>query len=228
MKISNSLPSNLRFLFGCLRGLLVISAVVYVFGSLMLPWLSSHDAKRKPQSSMQVLAEVTLDFEPGVYRVQATGAASGDVALSWVRGTLRVNSASSDAELAALGRWRFFLSLTAPAFFYVCLDLLWRLCRNVERGEVFSESNTRHVRNLGLVILIYQAVACAAGYWYARMVDGFLLQRVVAEGVKLKLHWGSKVFPMDTTLIVTGLLLLTLSEVFRQGLALKKENELTV
>jgi hypothetical protein len=33
---------------------------------------------------------------------------------------------------------------------------------------------------------------------------------------------------MDPTLIVTGLLLLMLGEVFRQGLALKKENELTV
>jgi len=228
MKISNNLPSNLRFLFGCLRGLIIFSVVVFVIASLLLPWLSSHDAKRKPPLSMQVLAEVTLDFEPGVYHVQATGAASGDVALSWVHGTLRGNSASADAELAALGRWRFLLRLATPAFFYVCVDLLWRLCRNVERGQVFSESNTRYVRNLGLVILIYQAVACGAGYWYARMVDGFLLQRVVAEGVKLKLHWRSEVFPIDPTLIVTGLLLLALSEVFRQGLALKKENELTV
>jgi hypothetical protein len=208
--------------------LIIFSVVVFVIASLLLPWLSSHDAKRKPPLSMQVLAEVTLDFEPGVYHVQATGAASGDVALSWVRGTLRVDSMSADAELAALGRWRFFLRLATPAFFYVCIDLLWRLCRNVEQGEVFSESNTRYVRNLGFAILVYQAVACAAGFWYARLIDGFLQHRIVAEGVKLKLHWGSGVFPLDVSLIVTGLLLLVLGEVFRQGLALKKENELTV
>jgi len=226
MKFSNNLPGSLRFLFGFLRGFTIFGAVVVFIVVVLIPWLTPHNTAWK---HMDVLAVVRLDFEPGVYRVQATKAAVGDVALTEIRGSLAVNRASADAELAVLSRWLFFLRTTVElAFYYVCLDLLWRLCRNVERGEIFSESNTRYVRNLGFAILVYQAVACAAGFWYARMIDAFLQQRVVTEGVKLKLHWGMEVFPVNPDLIITGLLLLVLSEVFRQGLALKKENELTV
>jgi hypothetical protein len=229
MKIGLNLTSNLRFLFGFLRGLMIFCAVVIVMSVLLLPVLPSRTVAQRPLSSWDVLADVTLTFEPGAYRVQATKAAAGDVELAEIRGKFLGNSRSADAEIASLSRWHIFLRLVVDlAFCFEVLDLLWRLCRNVEKGEVFSESNTRYVRNLGLVILVYQAIACAAGFWYARMIDGFLQQRVVAEGVKLKLHWGAEVFPMDPTLIVTGLLLLMLGEVFRQGLALKKENELTV
>jgi hypothetical protein len=229
MKIGNNLPRNLRFLFGFLRGLMIFCAAVFVLSVLILPLLPKRTVAERPLTSIDALAEVTLTFEPGAYHVQATKAAAGEVELAKIRGKFLGNSRSADAEIASLSRWHFFLRLMVDlTFLYVLFDLLWRLCRNVERGEVFSESNTRYVRNLGLMILVYQAVACAAGYWYARMIEGFLLRRVVAEGVKLKLHWGMEVFPVSLDLIVIGLLLLVLGEVFRQGLALKKENELTV
>jgi hypothetical protein len=229
MKISNKLPGNLRFLFGFLRGLMIFCAVVFVLSVILSFLLPSQTVAQRPLTSWDTLAEVTLTFEPVSYRLQATKAPAGEVELAKIRGKFLGNSRSADAEIASLSRWHFFLRLVVDlAFLYVLFDLLWRLCRNVEKGEVFSESNTRYVRNLGLMILVYQAVGCAAGFWYARMIEGFLLHRVVAEGVKLKLHWGMEVFPVSLDLIVTGLLLLALSEVFRQGLALKKENELTV
>ena len=229
MKISNNLPSNLRFLFGFLRGLMIFCAVVFVISVLLLPFLPSRTVAQRPLTSVDVLADVSLTFEPGAYRVRATKAAAGDVEIDEIRGRFLGNSRSADAEIASLNRWHIFLRrITDLAFCFGVLDLLWRLCRNVERGEMFSESNSRYVRNLGLLILIYQAVACAAGFWYVRMINAFLQQRVVAEGVKLKLYWGMEVFPVSLDLIVTGLLLLALGEVFRQGLALKKENELTV
>ena len=228
MKISNSLTSNLRFLFGFMRGfmavLVVLAVIICLVDPLMNRYTSRHGGK-----SMRRLAEVTLPFEANMPRVMATKTVVGDVTLSNVRGIISVNSASADAELVSLSRWRFILvDLVNLVFPFGVIDLLWRLCRNAERGDVFTESNTHHVRNLGLVILVYQVVACAASYWYVRMVDGFLYQRVVADGVKLNLHWELKFSPFDPNLIATGLLLLALSEVFRQGLALKKENELTV
>jgi Protein of unknown function (DUF2975) len=228
MKISNSLTSNLRFLFGFMRGFMAVLVVLAVIFHLVVPLVNRYTS-RQGGKSMQRLAEVTLHFEANMPRVVATNTVVGDVALSNVRGTISVNSSSADAELASLSRWRFFLvELVNLIFPFGVIDLLWRLCRNAERGDVFTESNTQHVRNLGLVILVYQVVACAASYWYVRMVDGFLSQRVVADGVKLNLHWELNFSPFDPNLIATGLLLLALSEVFRQGLALKKENELTV
>ena len=113
----------------------------------------------------------------------------------------------------------------------VCDDLLGKIHRwwvNYERGEIFSEKNTRLVRNLGFIVIGAQVAGFAVGTWYAHLIRVFLEQKVVAEGVRLQIYQKSTMFSLDLNMVVTGCLVLALGEVFRQGLALKKENELTV
>lgn len=117
---------------------------------------------------------------------------------------------------------------------FVVSDLLWRLCRNVERGEVFSDRNLKLLRWLGAAIMVTGILHSLVQTWADRRLGQFVLENMTFEGLKvLSLagsFWNAVLNALFLTLnsIVTGLLIFVVSEVFRQGLALKQESELTV
>ena len=228
MRIDYNLTRNLRQLFELGRVAALGIMLIIIVKEFVQPWEYRWLNLLEPPSSHR-LAEVALTFKPGVYQLTMTKGQVSDVALTDVHGTLEMNGTSANAELASLVRWDLVLRLAVGlAFSYLLCDLLCKLCANVECGEIFSEKNTRPVRHLGFVIIGAQVVSFALGAWYAHLLTGFLEQRVVAEGVRLQIYQKGTMFSLDLGIVVTGCLVLALSEVFRQGLALKQENELTV
>jgi hypothetical protein len=228
MKIDFTLLRNLRKLFGFSRAIILVYAVLVPL--LTFVQLLEYRLLNFPEPpSNHRLAEVALTFNPGVYQLTMAKGLAGDVALTDVRGTLEMNGTSADAELKSLIRWDWILRrVEALVFGYLFFDLLYKLCGNVERSEIFSEKNTRLVRNLGFVILGSQVVCWATGAWYAHLMKVFLEHKVATEGIRLQLHWSGTMVPPDLNMVMAGFLVLVLAKVFRQGLALKKENELTV
>jgi hypothetical protein len=223
MKIDFNLPRNLRVMFGFLRGLFLVFAIIRLIFAVVYP------AIHVPVPQKEMLTSVVVSVDPGAYRLTVMKSDAKGVELGSLRGTVQVDYASESADLTWLLRWRFIFGEGMRFGFVILLfDLLHRLCRSVERGEIFSERNTRLVRNLGFTILVYQGIGAAAGIWYTDIVDRFLSQHVVTEGLKIYACRSDEIFPVDSALIVTGFLVLLLAEVFRQGLALKKENDLTV
>ena len=228
MKINFNLLRNLRQLFELGRVAALLFMPLIIVKEFVQPWEYQWLNVPEPPSNHR-LAEVALTFKPGVYQLTMTKGLAGDVALTDVHGTLEMNGTSANAELASLVRWDLVLRLAVRlAFSYLLCDLLCKLCANVERGEIFSEKNTRLVRNLGFTVIGAQVAGFAVGTWYAHLIRVFLEQKVVAEGVRLQIYQKSTMFSLDLNMVVTGCLVLALGEVFRQGLALKKENELTV
>jgi len=228
MKIDYNLTRNLRKLFELARVAVLLFVPLIAVKEFVQPWEYRWLNFPEPPSNHR-MAEVALTFKPGVYQLTMAKGLAGDVALTNVRGTLEINGTSTNAELTSLVRWDLVLRIAVGlAFCYVLCDLLCKLCANVERGEIFSEKNTRLVRNLGITIIGAQAVGFAVGTWYAHLIRIFLEQKVVTEGVRLQIYQRGTMFSLDLGMVVTGCLVLALGEVFRQGLALKKENELTV
>jgi len=227
MKIDFNFPRNLRVLFGFSRKLVLIVAVLRFVLIVVYPLLHLYE----PTFSRGLpFVDVGFDKVPGGATIKANDIGAADIQLSGLRGSLFVTQYGASDSLDALTRWDFFLCTAVDfAFVFLLFDLLWQLCGNVERGEIFSERNIWAIRKIGWVILGFQAVGFAAGLWYARMVGDFVQQHVVLEGVKLHTTpWRTDGNALSPSLILTGLLVLLLAEVFRQGLALKKENELTV
>jgi Protein of unknown function (DUF2975) len=228
MKIDYNLTRNLRRLFELARAAVLLLVPIVAVKEFVQPWEYRWLNFPEPPSNHRI-AEVALTFKPGVYQLTMAKGMAGDVALTNVRGTLEMNGTSTNAELTALVRWDLVLRLAVGlAVCFLLCDLLCKLCGNVERGEIFSEKNTRLVRNLGFVIIGAQVLGFAVGTWYAHLIGIFLEQKIVAEGVRLQIYQKGPMFSLNISMVVTGCLVLALSEVFRQGLALKKENELTV
>jgi hypothetical protein len=130
------------------------------------------------------------------------------------------------------------LILIHLGFFAVLFDLLRRLFRNVERGDSFTQRNIRLLHIIGVSILLFTFISAAVQWRYLQEITSYLNQHTMIEGMRMSFtppanhviasdshHFE---FQFSWSGILTGLLVLALGEVFRQGLVLKQENELTI
>lgn len=124
------------------------------------------------------------------------------------------------------------LGLVYTVFFAALFDLLRRLFRNVERGSSFTPQTVRLVRTIGYSLIIFSlASAVAEGVLASALVDYFRAHMVLTGP---NLQWTAETgrahfdFPFGNSQFFTGLLVLALAEVFRQGLKLKNDADLTI
>ena len=106
--------------------------------------------------------------------------------------------------------------------------LLRKICDRFEHGEIFSEAILSSIRNLGLLLVGCSFADVALELWSNRWIGDYLVRSAAISGLDATLTTARNYIsdPLDT--LVTGLLVLLVAEAFRQGLALKKENEFTV
>ena len=158
-------------------------------------------------------------------------------ALSAFRGVFAVSIQNADGLIEMLKHYGLPLILLRIVFFIVVFELLRRLFRNVGRGESFTLPTLRLVQILGVSLLVYSIVSAIADAWFAHAMYAYLVQnaQIAVSGSPLHLPVSHNVqitmgndFPFGTPIFFSGLLVLALSEVFRQGLALRSENDLTV
>jgi len=146
---------------------------------------------------------------------------------------MRVNDASGLFEV--LIHTGLPVALLHVLFFMLLFDLLRRLFRNVGRGESFTRPTFRLVQIIGFSLLGFSLVSALSDGWFVHVLLDYLTRHTVlsVSGMPVHLpeveefrfgdnsHAGGSYF-------FTGLLVLALSEVFRQGLALKNDSDLTI
>jgi len=158
-------------------------------------------------------------------------------ALTAFRGGLAVSIQNAGGLIELLKHFGLPLILLRIVFFIVVFELLRRLFRNVGRGESFTQPTLRLVQILGVSLIVYSLVSAIAETWFVHAMYAYLVQnaQIAISGSPVHLPQSHNVrisigndFPFGTPFFFSGLLVLALSEVFRQGLALKRENDLTV
>jgi hypothetical protein len=237
MKIFTNLPGNLRALFGFLRLMTIVMAAIWFLTLTFSTWIQNRYVD-EPKLIVHV-GEVSLPTEPNSVGLQSNSAKPGALGLGSVRGTLYMDLCSKDAELVSALRWTMIPTMAVcVAFFLVLFGSLRSVCANIERGEVFSENNLRLVRRVGGILIAYGLAGFVLQFWASRVMGGYLNQHVVLTGLKTRLpipggaglfHFSipAEIFSFPSSLM-TGFLVLVVSEAFRQGLRLKTENDLTV
>ena len=157
--------------------------------------------------------------------------------LSALRGNVHLRVDQAQGLVETLRHYGLPVLILKTAFFALLFELLRRLFRNVGRGESFTRQTVRLVQITGLSLLVFSLVLSAGESWFGHGMYSYLSQHAMLQiaGTPLRLPAGSHgitfdsgSFPFGTPLFFSGLLVLALSEVFRQGLALKSENDLTV
>ena len=233
MKLVSNLPGNLRSLFGFLRALAVLSAVFWFLMLTFNAWIQ----KRFVDDPKLIVSIGTLAVNPpsGATVLSSDSARPGSLVMTGAaRRGLQVDLLSNDAVLVSAVRWTMLPSMAASlAFAWLLFGSLRAVCGNIERGEVFSQNNLRLMRGIGWTLVGFSLAAVGLDLWASRVMDSYLNQHVTVAGLMAYGQTGSMHFsPTDGFPIVSGLiagcLVLMVSEAFRQGLALKQENELTV
>ena len=225
--VSNALPRLFRWVFTVLAVLAVLGAVAICLAILIDPKLPA-GAHFGP---------ITLDLlgEPGTVVLQPVGGDS-DFTLTALRGSVILSAEKAGGFVEVLKHWGLPMILMNTIFFAVLFDLLRRLFRNVGRGDSFTLQSVRLVQILGGWLILFSLVSAFAEHWFGEAAFAYLAQHttVTISGTALHLptlhnsilpHVG---FPFGSPIFFSGLLVLALSEVFRQGLALKNEHDLTV
>lgn len=222
------LPRLFRWVFGALAVIALIGAAALLATILIDP--------RLPQGTH--FGPLTVDFlgQPGTVELRAVNGDS-DFTLSALHGSLVLFVEKAGGLIEVLKHYGLPLALIDVVFLAILFDLLRRLFRNVGRGESFTHRSVYLVQIVGVSLLVFSLVSYFAEIWFVHVAYAYVAQHAVVtlSGTSLRLpaphgmsiHIGNG-FPFGSPIFFSGLLVLALSEVFRQGLALKNENDLTI
>lgn len=223
-----ALPKLFRWVFTAL-------VVIAVLGAVGVCVAMAVDPKLPPGTHFGPLT-VDLMGQPGTVALRATNGDS-DFTLTALRGSITLFVAKAGGLIELLKIYGLPLILINLIFFAVLFDLLRRLFRNVGRGESFTRQNVFLVQIVGASLIVFSLVSAFIERWFAHVMLNYVAQNAVVTISGTSLHLpaphGAAIFslhgfPFGSPVFFSGLLVLALSEVFRQGLALKNENDLTV
>lgn len=214
-------------------------------GVLVLPLFLALDPGKTSisTSSITEMRKVGLAPEGNAFTLQTDSPQTEGNQIAELQGMIRWGGTANGTALGAWGKGLLFmLALVDILFFVVQCDLLRRLFRNVARGESFTARNIHLVHWMGGAIIVFTLVSSAAQTWGHYQVISYLQQHASVPGTSMKfvpppvdssdtllgfIHKGYRI-QIGWKGILSGLLVLALGEVFRQGVALKEETELTI
>jgi len=223
------LPKLFRWVFTVLAVLMALAACVVLVAILVDPALPP-DARLGPLNADFMGHPATIALQPAAdgqgEQVLSARAFDGNV-------TLTVDKPSGAIE--RLKSYGLPLLLIYTVFFAALFELLRRLFRNVGRGESFTPQSVRLVQIVGGSLIVFSLIAAIGESWFAHAMYGYLADhtQVFISGTPVRLPPGDNApvlgrVPFRSAAFYSGLLVLALAEVFRQGLALQCDNELTV
>jgi len=222
------LPKLFRWAFTALEALSMIGAAAICVAILIDPSL--------PPGTHFGPFHVAFGGQPGTVALLAANGDSDFTAAAF-RGTIVLFVEKAGGLIQVALHRGLPLVLISMVFLVVLFDLLRRLFRNVGRGESFTRQSVYLVQIVGGSLIVYSIASAFAERWFADVMLTYLAEHAVvtvsgtplhlpAPGGMAMLHYNG--FPFHSPVFFSGLLVLALSEVFRQGLALKNENDLTV
>lgn len=93
------------------------------------------------------------------------------------------------------------------------------ILRNIQAGEPFSEKNAAMIRNMGFALILTWAFK---NLLYP-ILTLILMPKLQFESVEFMHKWN-----MEFNLLLVGLLMLVLGQIFRMGFEMKSEQDLTI
>jgi len=225
------LSKMFRWLFTGLEVLAGLSAIGIIICFLINPSLPSsfHFGPIHTQLLGQA-AEFSLQAAPDSQSAPVFRATAFD-------GNIATTVNEVPGIVTLLKRYGLPLLLTYALFLVALFDLLRRLFHNVGRGESFTLQSIHLVQIVGASLIVFAFVSRIAESWFAHSMYVYLLQHteITVSGAPVHLPPPPASFvpsgqwwPFGEATFWCGLLVLALAEVFRQGLALRQENELTI
>ena len=188
---------DVAFYVACLAGaLLVVLAVV---------------ASRTDTRKVSINLPVRFEINPSAYQIRGAGGAAVDAHIDQAGGNLTVlHPPLAAVILPAVG------VLGALAVALVVIHRLRRIFRRLVEGRPFLAENARGLRFIGLAVVAGELAWAAFQYLAQRAVTGTL------SSAEISFH---AVFAPRPPVVLAGLALLIVAEVFREGIRMRADLE---
>jgi len=227
--MSHFLPRLFRWVFTVLAVLTALAAVVLIAVILVDPTLPP-DARFGPVHGQLMGQPATLALKP-----DANGEGGPALSARAFNGNVTMTVDKPAGAIELLKRYGLPLLLIYAVFFAALFELLRRLFRNVGRGESFTPQSVRLVQVVGGALIIFSLISAVGESWFAQAMYAYLTEHTqfAISGTSVRLPPAENTqlvarLPFGSPVFLSGLLVLALAEVFRQGLALQSESDLTV
>jgi len=227
--MSHFLPRLFRWVFTVLAVLTALAAVVLIAVILVDPTLPP-DARFGPVHGQLMGQPATLALQP-----HASGQGEPALSARAFNGNVTMTVDKPAGAIELLKRYGLPLLLIYTVFFTALFELLRRLFRNVGRGESFTPQSVRLVQVVGGALIIFSLISAVGESWFAHAMYAYLTEHTqfAISGTSVRLPPAENTqlvvrLPFGSPVFLSGLLVLALAEVFRQGLALQRESDLTV
>lgn len=185
--------------------------------------VTSENGGPEPAYGRMSFGPFLLHMENAAGPTGTLAAKDSGVAVDQVEGTLTLTRPAVAAQAIAVARWPFLVGMLATGGVGIAiLELLRRMLRSAIQQEVFAATNIRHVQIVGYLIIASGILKLAAGAWLVSRMTSFVMQHVATGTLTLE------TYSQGDLSLLPGLLIVALAEVFRQGLTLKEENQLTI
>jgi hypothetical protein len=215
--------------FTGLAVLTALAAVVLIAVILVDPTLPP-DARFGPVHGQLMGQPATLALQP-----HASGQGEPALSARAFNGNVTMTVDKPAGAIELLKRYGLPLLLIYAVFFAALFELLRRLFRNVGRGESFTPQSVRLVQVVGGALIIFSLISAVGESWFAHAMYAYLTEHTqfAISGTSVRLPPAENTqlvvrLPFGSPVFLSGLLVLALAEVFRQGLALQRESDLTV
>lgn len=226
MNAVSALPRIFQWLFAALALIFALGVIAISIAILVDP--------RLPADTHFGPYQVDFFGQPGTVTLLPVNGDS-DFTVTALRGAVSLMVKNAGGLLEVVKHYGLPLILLKSLFLAVLFEILRRLFRNVGRGESFTRQTVSLVQIVGISLLLYSLVSAFAENWFVHAVFNYAAAHSVltVSGTALRLPamGGMSIprpNPLNSPVFFSGLLVLALSEVFRQGLTLKNENDLTV
>jgi hypothetical protein len=201
-----SLASGIKILLDIAYVLVIVAAVVAALAIIPMSFLDTCDATIAQPVHFQLVGDA--------YRIGSLKWDIQSAELVEAQGRLRVVGVSRTYLLVGLAT----VALLA-AFAAVALRKLRAVFRTLKEGDPFVAANVARIRFVGFAVLIGELARAMWVFWNSV----YLRLHLDMEGIRLRSE-----FDLHGLTILAGLLLLVIAEVFRVGVQMKEEQELTV
>ena len=227
--MSHFLPKLFRWVFTGLAVLTALAAVVLIAVILVDPTLPP-DARFGPVHGQLMGQPATLALKP-----DANGEGGPALSARAFNGNVTMTVDKPAGAIELLKRYGLPLLLIYAVFFAALFELLRRLFRNVGRGDSFTPQSVRLVQIVGGALIVFSLISAVGESWFAHAMYAYLTEHTqfAISGTSVRLPPAENTqlvarLPFGSPVFLSGLLVLALAEVFRQGLALQRESDLTV
>ena len=227
--MSRFLPKLFRWVFTVLAILTALAAVGLIAVILVDPTLPPH-ARFGPVHGKLMGQPATLALQP-----DARGPGEPALSARAFNGNVTMTVDEPSGAIELLKRYGLPLLLSYAVFFAALFELLRRLFRNVGRGDSFTPQSVRLVQIVGGALVVFSLISAVGESWFAHAMYAYLTEhtQIAISGTSVRLPPADNTrliarLPFGSPVFLSGLLVLALAEVFRQGLALQRESDLTV